>query len=1095
MNKKLYKLFFTVCVFFSLSVYANSSKIYDVLGIADNARSHEGVIKALQNKKLSDIENLFKDLSPYELLGVSKDADKNSIKEAYHKLSFLFHPNYYQREKADTKEKINKVFTFINLANGDLKDPEKRAQYDQPGKSAHQDLYTDNPDVFQQVFNTGSQKEGRQDQNTEELTPNQREAIKLFYQFSFFKKDKNSFLKEEKRYRELLKEKRHRTLEKTEKEWIDKYRVQTLEDIRILTEVFSKMGLPAQAIANFSLESLLDGLRNTWYDIHISKDGVLRLFGSNSGKGTAFDRPLLNEKGLINFLTQFKNLYDNAHFNGLKKGSNPFSRNFLKSFPSQFLVFHAALGASIYLHALSDKQISGYEKNPEELYQAMLHSLTGSGIFSFAVFVAVMQQVHYRVYGLGRFMDGKTVFGRHLNGKLARSLAPSFGLGMGFFVSTVFLDLWHDPYLSSCVREQFKGNEEYNEHMSACDEFYLNWKAGEKWKIYAVDIVGMLGSSVISHKLISSLVNSLNRTMIGYNSLNWFVKKLGPKIIINGNFFIRLLLFLEVHTLLEKWMGEPIKKQLINDGVDSSLLQLSNFVDGIDEVPVDFWSGSIDQVSVDQLSFVRFLRGPNIIGKLGHRLVDPLPRFKKLISGIGHKFKLWSNEVNKHYQQSYHSWLQKLNSSLFDYSSSLDVLKQLYFLSQVDYNETWDELDSKWYNAQGFSNDQKEFFTLQKDDFFSLNNSSYFFKKDVLEENKDLYKSNYCKDDDINPSEPSLSEQSLSELTRSGITLWKGFCEDEYVPNDELEMLYGISWIILNKLERIELPNGISAEDYISLNKNEIFSSDPEYYFIPHLSSSVFSHHEKMAWGKAMIGTGLKADPLSGFDNNQKEALIERKIKDWCEQNNYEIESCRNSLTLSENDIINDIKDDIKDDISLKFLTVGIYILQEARLNGPPSSLNPLYVVDLPELYEINYLIDLFEVYKKGERSFLKFIEVKESVKKDFKDWMDEPLLNVLEENNTGGNPYVVLYRLMCGSEKSEDSFSIPRLSDFSEEGGEIKIYEFQFSEWKDLNFICEISHRDDRNIHDRLRPSAASFSFSDRDVHHGRFTPIRRKL
>ncbi|MDO4641730.1 MAG: DnaJ C-terminal domain-containing protein [Neisseria sp.] len=61
----------------------------------------------------------------YEILGVAKDASLDDIKKAYRKLVRQYHPDVSKDPDADKKT------SEINLAYNTLKDPEKRAEYDQ----------------------------------------------------------------------------------------------------------------------------------------------------------------------------------------------------------------------------------------------------------------------------------------------------------------------------------------------------------------------------------------------------------------------------------------------------------------------------------------------------------------------------------------------------------------------------------------------------------------------------------------------------------------------------------------------------------------------------------------------------------------------------------------------------------------------------------------------------------------------------------------------------------------------------------------------------------------------------------------------------
>ena len=63
----------------------------------------------------------------YQILGVSRDASKDELKKAYRKLARKYHPDVSKEPDAEAK------FKEVGEAYEALKDPEKRAQYDQFG--------------------------------------------------------------------------------------------------------------------------------------------------------------------------------------------------------------------------------------------------------------------------------------------------------------------------------------------------------------------------------------------------------------------------------------------------------------------------------------------------------------------------------------------------------------------------------------------------------------------------------------------------------------------------------------------------------------------------------------------------------------------------------------------------------------------------------------------------------------------------------------------------------------------------------------------------------------------------------------------------
>jgi curved DNA-binding protein len=65
----------------------------------------------------------------YEVLGVSRSASEKEIRQAYRKLARKYHPDVSKMADAESR------FKDINEANEVLKDPEKRAAYDQMGSN------------------------------------------------------------------------------------------------------------------------------------------------------------------------------------------------------------------------------------------------------------------------------------------------------------------------------------------------------------------------------------------------------------------------------------------------------------------------------------------------------------------------------------------------------------------------------------------------------------------------------------------------------------------------------------------------------------------------------------------------------------------------------------------------------------------------------------------------------------------------------------------------------------------------------------------------------------------------------------------------
>ena len=89
----------------------------------------------------------------YNILGVDKNADKKTIKKAYHKLAVQCHP-----DKGGDPDKFKSIAEAFEV----LSDSEKKQLYDSGGKEALGGSGMPNPtDIFSQMFNPGSNN-GRQ---------------------------------------------------------------------------------------------------------------------------------------------------------------------------------------------------------------------------------------------------------------------------------------------------------------------------------------------------------------------------------------------------------------------------------------------------------------------------------------------------------------------------------------------------------------------------------------------------------------------------------------------------------------------------------------------------------------------------------------------------------------------------------------------------------------------------------------------------------------------------------------------------------------------------------------------------------------------
>jgi curved DNA-binding protein len=75
----------------------------------------------------------------YEILGVARDASQDAIKKAYRKLAHRYHPDVSKEKDAEER------FKSVAQAYETLKDPEKRATYDQLGQHRSGEEFTPPP--------------------------------------------------------------------------------------------------------------------------------------------------------------------------------------------------------------------------------------------------------------------------------------------------------------------------------------------------------------------------------------------------------------------------------------------------------------------------------------------------------------------------------------------------------------------------------------------------------------------------------------------------------------------------------------------------------------------------------------------------------------------------------------------------------------------------------------------------------------------------------------------------------------------------------------------------------------------------------------
>ncbi len=87
----------------------------------------------------------------YDILEVSKDADEETIKKAYKRLSLKWHPD----KNVDNQEVAGEKFKKISEAYNILKDGDKRRRYDLHGTADERQPQMNPNDIFNQMFGGG----------------------------------------------------------------------------------------------------------------------------------------------------------------------------------------------------------------------------------------------------------------------------------------------------------------------------------------------------------------------------------------------------------------------------------------------------------------------------------------------------------------------------------------------------------------------------------------------------------------------------------------------------------------------------------------------------------------------------------------------------------------------------------------------------------------------------------------------------------------------------------------------------------------------------------------------------------------------------
>ena len=201
-------------------------------------------------------------------------------------------------------------------------------------------------------------------------------------------------------------------------------------------------------------------------------------------------------------LSKIKTQFEGWHYDLLKDQAN--YKNVIRGFTIQYGLFHAAMGAVMYMDYMKDYVQYKSHKNPIPL-ESFMASLSLEGGVSFGIFLQMAQFTQYRVYKLGRKWNIN--FRNH---NLLQLASGPLGMTSGYLLSQILYDIYGDlmkEELGECAKALMKKENTDNQFITSCEASALKWN--EKFKEYGPDIVILLGSAWGSLKLMKWLTLSL----------------------------------------------------------------------------------------------------------------------------------------------------------------------------------------------------------------------------------------------------------------------------------------------------------------------------------------------------------------------------------------------------------------------------------------------------------------------------------------------------------------------------------------------------------------------------------------------------------
>ena len=1104
----------------------------------------------LKNPKTRAKYDFLTVFSYYEVLDISpQTATPEEIKQAYEK----------RLSEYQTESKESEIIKRIKTAYEVLSDPKKQAEYNQSlfFREAWQNLNPSSQTVDQQsekkpkklinllsLFSSLNKAKSGETKAHTPLKKNEQRAVELFLTLSFINQDQFSFEQSQNRYKELLKANK---LNDQEKQELKNLEAKFRKDMRIFKRVLSRLGLPEHVFNDTLLRSFLDGLKQELYEkqsinaemynrhVKDTKSQNLLLLPAPEPSSREKLSETLTQKDINRVFTNIRMTFDpvelnsalknirtkidDMHFEQLK--SNRFyTSRFIKSFPSQFIMFQAAIGAQIYRESLTDPTFYGTERNPGAFMDAMKHSLSPSGAVSFFIFLGVVNEVQYRFYKAGRFIDGKQIAGSTFGGKLAKALGPGTGLGLGFFVSSLFDELYREPYVRECVKNQFQetssasndlGFTGAEKQIKPCEQFYLSWVKSDKWRHYVVDIMTLVGSGALSHKLVRTVLNLARPVVLNSAtslSLRSSAKFIGRTVVGKtlglGQFFLNLYTFMEVHKILDKYIGQPLKERWSAAGLRDDIIisegqiteKLNNLKDYIsasksyqadlyeneyqDDLSENEYQDDLDEVfeneDQDDISQEEILAAKAEVDQKAQSLQKEL---ESPIKQMGYNFQIWSSVRGSLYSQSFYLWSKKLDKLTLPYQGMQELLKQ--FLKPSTEVEIEIEL------PENLKPVIQELQSLMKD-----KDSEYEKQQSLMKDKDSEYEKQQSQD-----SEDKKINYLYSLIHEIGLFL---YCQDkdnkceaeEYLKDfifikemqlDEIQYLHNdllFAQLIINiysdlKVMTKRFPKGKTWEQdevrkYLAQGPGEVFSSDPEYsvqnlknieqIFLAKellsasdlLNTVIVNESQKKFITAAISVLRLALPELKKLFPNRLDCFVNDKtqvdeIQDFLSlrgREDEEIKEHKKSISSLRSNTLN----------CMSFREEFPVTIEETQTQTMPQRISFMeYNIDLIDnITDIWYNWDL--VFKQGESYFYDNDFVKEL--QDMKDSgsSSQTIDQEKELLTLSSDVYLFMAQLLCGEDHFNSDYLFSTSSFFQGEG--LEIYNFNSKQYENLTSTCE---------------------------------------